>query len=258
MITAWVFLAGLAVGSFLNVCIYRLPRKISVIKPGSHCPSCKTPVKIYDNIPVLSWFILKGRCRNCGEPFSFKYPLVELLTGLLSLLVLLTFGFTLKALSAAVFIYLLIPVVFIDLEHQIIPNGLIITGLVAGLILQVVGYWYVGQRDWLDFVLGIAIGSGFLIFASLLGRLLFKKESMGMGDIKLGLVLGMFLGPRDVTVGLLLAFLYAAVIGGGYLFLKRSDSAGVLPFGPYLALGAVSSLFVGGTIATAYMNWAGL
>jgi len=258
VIPVWMFIFGLIIGSFLNVCIYRIPRGMSVVSPSSSCTTCGTPVRFYDNIPILSYVLLRGKCRACGGPFSIRYPVVEFVAGLLTLCTWIYFGFSLKMFASVLLVYLLIPVVFIDFEYHIIPNSIIIVGLAGGFVFQLTGKLTGTYMGWLDFLGGGLIGSGFLVFAALLGKFLFRKESMGMGDIKLGLVLGLFLGVRDVLVSLFLAFLFAAVLGGGYLLIRREKPAGIIPFGPYLALGSLAGLYFGRDIAQAYFNWIGI
>ncbi|MFC1730465.1 prepilin peptidase [candidate division KSB1 bacterium] len=254
----WLFVIGLAFGSFLNVCIYRLPRGKSLVRPPSSCTHCGSEIRYRDNIPLVSYIILKGRCRDCKNPISIRYPLVELFSGLAAVLAWWWFGTTVLGVSAVLLIYILIPVIFIDIEFQIIPNSIIIFGLGAGITLIVAELTVGGYRSWSDAVLGGIIGAGILVFSALLGRLLFHKPSMGMGDIKLAAVLGLFLGIQNIIVSIFLSFVYALVIGGGLMIVRGNRPAGVISFGPYLALGSLTGLFFGDIITYYYYVWIGI
>lgn len=252
MVAILVLLYGLVVGSFLNVCAYRIPHKQSIISPGSHCPHCKKPINFYDNVPVLSYLLLRGKCRYCRNPIHFRYPLVELTTGLLFLSTYLVIGLQWLLLPALFFISFLIVVLLIDLDHQIIPNGLVIFGLVAGIIFLITNQFFDFQFPLLTSVykpLLSTMGSGLsaslcLLVVAYTGQAIFKKEAMGGGDIKLAAVLGIFLGPY-VFLGLLLAFFVGAVVSIMLLssgLVKRKQP---IAFGPFMAIGAVLTLYFG-------------
>ena len=246
-----VFLFGLAVGSFLNVVIYRLPRGKSLIRPGSTCPSCGKPIRFYDNIPVISFLVLRRRCRHCGEKISWRYPLVELLTAILFTLVASKYGFSLQSFGYILLTAMLIAITFIDLEHFIIPDYITIPGAILGLILAV----FSGHIAILNAVIGLLVGGVSLLLIGVIGDKLFKKESMGGGDIKLSALLGAYLGWQQVIFVLVCASFFGAVIGlAGILISKRVKETRLIPFGPFLALGALVSIFFGQYLIDLYVN----
>jgi leader peptidase (prepilin peptidase)/N-methyltransferase len=239
-------LLGLIVGSFLNVVAHRLPRGESVNRPRSRCPGCGEPIKPYDNIPVLSWLLLRGRCRNCGEPISPRYPLVELTTGLLWAAVVLARDDAGSIALGLILVTALVPIVLIDLEHRLIPN--LITGpaavaaVMAGVALDI---------DYLpeQLIAGAAAGGFFLLAAMAYPR------GMGMGDVKLAGVMGLCLG-RAVAPAVMIA-LISGVLVGGIVIARLGAKVGrktKVPFGPFLALGAVIGLFAGDAIVDWYSD----
>lgn len=245
-----VFLSGLATGSFLNVCIYRIPREISINSPRrSFCPSCSQPIKAYDNIPIVSYLILRGRCRQCGEKISIRYPVVELLTALAFVLMLAKFGISLYFFSAIVFISLLIAISAIDLDFYIIPNSLVFTGLIAGFLLAITISLIEKDTSYLiDRLLGAMLGAAMISLLALIGRLVFHKQAMGMGDLKLMAMIGIFLGvfPHMLIVLVSSAFIGSTV--GVFLILlskREFKSKSEIPYGPFLSTGAVFSLLYG-------------
>jgi leader peptidase (prepilin peptidase) / N-methyltransferase len=235
---------GVIVGSFLNVVAYRLPRHESLITPASHCPQCATPVKPYDNIPVLSWLLLRGRCRSCGAHISARYPLVEAGTALLCVGAVLTHGSAAGIALSVVLVLLLVPAALIDREHRIIPNKLTAAGAMLALALGTVldpG----GEPSRL--IAGAAAG-GFLLLAALA-----YPGGMGMGDVKLAGMIGLFLGAA-VAPALLIALL-AGVTVGAVIVARKGAKAGrktAVPFGPFLALGGVVAMLVGQPLVTWY------
>jgi leader peptidase (prepilin peptidase)/N-methyltransferase len=245
-VVALIFLAGLAIGSFLNVVAYRLPRGESLSSPPSHCPSCDTPIKWYDNVPVLGWLMLRGRCRSCGASISWRYPAVELGTGLLFGLVAATQDETIRVVLGLLLVTTLVPVTLIDLDTRRIPNAITlpsaIAALVAGLALD------------LDFVpeqliAGAAAFAFFFLAASLYPR------GMGMGDVKLAGVLGLYLG-RAVAPAIFIALIVGVVVGV-VIIARVGQAAGrktAVPFGPFLALGGIVAFFVGDDIVDAYVD----
>jgi leader peptidase (prepilin peptidase)/N-methyltransferase len=250
LVAAACFLFGLAVGSFLNVVIYRVPRKESVISPRSRCPRCGTQLAERDNIPVVSWLVLRGKCRSCGEPISGRYPLVELLTAVLFGAVGLRFGADWYVPAFLALTACLIAVSLIDLEHFIVPNRVLGATIVVGAPLIVAA---AAAHDWSDLrgsVIAAAIG-----FVLLLAINLIYPAGMGMGDVKLAGVEGLFLGLLTVGhlfVGLFLGFLLGSV--GGVLLIatgirSRKDH---IPFAPFLAAGALLAVFVGSPILDLY------
>jgi leader peptidase (prepilin peptidase)/N-methyltransferase len=237
---------GAIIGSFLNVVVYRLPRHESLITPASHCPNCGTPVKPYDNIPVLSWLLLRGHCRGCGEPISARYPLVEALTAALCVGAVLANHSAVSIALAIVLILLVVPSALIDLEHRIIPNRITALGAVMALVIGLAldpG----GEPERL--IASVAAG-GFLLLAALA-----YPGGMGMGDVKLAGMMGLFLGAA-VAPALLIA-LVAGVGLGAVVIARKGASAGrktAIPFGPFLALGALCAVFAGHPLVNVYVN----
>lgn len=244
---ALAFLLGLIVGSFLNSLIYRLPRGISVARGRSLCPKCGHKLQALDLVPLFSFLFLKGKCRYCHAPISFRYPLVEFLAGAGLGLLFWFYGFSLLFFQWAILYLLLLPLFFIDIEHKLLPDALTIPGIFIGL-----GFRMVSGNLWQS-PLGAAMGGGlfFLIY-------LLWKGGMGGGDIKLALMVGAFLGYPLVLVWFFLSFILGA-IGGivGLAFFKLKGKSAI-PFGPYMAVGALITAFWGKTILEAYLRLAGL
>ncbi|KKM97446.1 hypothetical protein LCGC14_1167940 [marine sediment metagenome] len=259
MIGFILFLYGLIVGSFINVGAYRIPKKRSIVSPGSCCPNCNEPIKFYDNIPLLSYLILRGKCRNCNEPISLRYPAVELISGLLFVATYMAIGFEFKLIPALVLVSLLLLVFLIDFDHQIIPNGLVIFGLVAGAIFLGLSFLFKGfpilETDFHPVLsaLGSGIGGGLALIAiAFLGELMFKKEAMGGGDIKLAVVLGMFLGPY-VFLSLFLSFFVGAFISVILMSGRLVKKGQQIAFGPFMAIAAVITIYFGPGILDWYL-----
>lgn len=252
---AFVILFGLLVGSFLNVCIYRLPRGQSVIVPRSYCPACGRFIRWYDNVPIVSFLWLKGRCRACKKKISVRYPLVELLSGIFSYLVYLKFGaglaylFYFPLLAAP-----LIAITFIDLEHRIIPDVLSIPGLVTGTLATL----FLSGLPWTESLLrsltGILVGGGALFLISWLYEKLRHQEGIGGGDVKLAAMLGAFFGWKGVFAVLLFGSLFGSLIGLFLMILYRKGARFAIPFGPFLAAGALLHLFYGSEIIRWYLG----
>ncbi len=237
---------GAIVGSFLNVVVHRLPRKESLVTPASHCPRCGTPVKPYDNIPLLSWLLLRGHCRSCGESISVRYPLVELATALLCVGAVLAGETTADVALGIVLILLVVPIALIDLEHRIIPNRLTLIGAVAALAIGT-ALDPAGEPGRL--IAGAAAG-GFLLIAALA-----YPGGMGMGDVKLAAMIGLFLGAA-VAPALLIALVTGTLLGVVIVARKgaREGRKTAVPFGPFLALGAVVAVFVGAPLVDVYVK----
>ncbi len=239
-------LFGAVAGSFLNVVAYRLPRKQSLISPASRCPHCQTPVKPYDNVPIVSFILLRGRCRSCSAPISLRYPIVEALTGALCVGAVLAHHSAASIALSVTLILLLVPAAAIDIEHRIIPNRLTALGAVLalgiGLLLDPSG-----EPERL--IAGAAAG-GFLLIA-----VLAYPGGMGMGDVKLAGVMGLFLG-RAVAPAITIALVAGTVAGIAVIVRKgaREGRKTAVPFGPFLALGALVAVFVGQDIVGAYLN----
>lgn len=242
---------GAIVGSFLNVCIFRLPNKESIIWPGSHCPHCKKPIKFYDNIPIISYLLLRGKCRQCHGSISFQYPLVEGITALSSLLLIMKFGLSLSYLIYFLFVAALIVVTVIDLYHQIIPDVISLPGIGAGLLASLT----VSQITFTNSLLGILLGGGSLFLIATVYQWLFKREGMGGGDVKLLAMIGAFLGWKAVILTILLGSLVGSIIGIILMVSKGKDFKYAIPFGPFLSLGAVIALFYQNEIIFWYLRY---
>ena len=236
---------GAVLGSFLNVVAYRLPLRQSVVRPRSRCPHCETQIRSLDNVPVLSWLLLRGRCRDCAQPIPARYPLVELGTGLLLAAVALSASDLTSLLLGVTLVLLLVPIALIDLDHRIIPNRLTLIGaLSAPGILLATEPVALGEHA----IAGLAAG-GFLLAAALA-----RPGGMGMGDVKLAGVLGLFLGSA-IAPALLVALLSGTLVGAAII--ARKGAAGrkiAIPFGPFLALGGVFGLLAGDPIVTWYLE----
>lgn len=252
ILAAAVFVFGALVGSFLNVCIHRIPNGGSIAFPASHCPHCQEPIKPYDNIPILSYAVLRGRCRACGTGISPRYPLVELLGGLAAVSAVLAFGPTAYALLIFAFLAALIVITFIDLDHQIIPDAISIPGIFVGFAAALL----FGHPTWLASLIGILLGGGILWLVAAGYEWLTGREGMGGGDIKLLAMIGAFLGWRAVPVTILLASLLGSIIGVSLMAVRGRDSKMAIPFGPFLAAAAVIALFWGDQLIEWYLNLA--
>ena len=239
-------LGGLIVGSFLNVVAYRLPRNESLVAPGSHCTSCGTPVKPYDNLPLIGWLLLRGRCRACHEQISARYPLVEAVTAVLAVAVILVKSSPHDIALGLELVVVLVPVALIDFDHRIIPNKIMLPAAIAALVIGLITRPS-GVPEQL--IAGAAAGAFFLLFAVAYPR------GMGMGDVKLAAVLGLFLG-RSVAVALIVGVFVGAVVGGivmARLGVAKGRKTAV-PFGPFLAFGGVVGLLAGPTIVHWYLH----
>lgn len=256
-----IFVFGLIVGSFLNVCIYRLPRELSIIRPGSACPSCNTPIKPWQNIPLLSYLFLRGRCAHCGEPISIRYPFVELMNGLFYLLVLRHFGFGWHLLFLFAFTSAMLVITFIDLDFQIIPDAVTLPGIVVGLIGAAFflpdpfSVFHLGPHTsvlrlpavgFVNSLVGLFLGGGLFYLIAVLSR-----GGMGGGDIKMMAMVGAFMGWKSVFLTTFLGSLTGSLIGIFLMVAKGKGRKTKIPFGPFLALGALTTLFLGGDI----LNW---
>jgi leader peptidase (prepilin peptidase)/N-methyltransferase len=240
-------LFGLIIGSFLNVVSWRVPRRESLVKPRSKCPSCDSPIKPYDNVPVVSWLLLRGRCRGCGERISSRYPIVEAITAALyAAVVAANLHDTLHLVLGLALVTFLVPIAVIDLDHRIIPNRL--TGpaaILAVVIGAVIEPSYLPEQ--------LIAGAAALLFFYL--PALVHKKGMGMGDVKLAGVLGLYLG-RGVAPAILMALILGVVVGAG-IVAKMGVSDGrraKVPFGPFLAAGAIIALFVGDSLMNGYLG----
>ena len=237
---------GLLVGSFLNVVAYRLPRGESVVFPASHCPSCDTPIKPYDNLPVLSWLWLRGRCRSCNTSISPRYPIVEAVTAALLVAVVLDKGADSDAWLGIAFVILLVPVTLIDLDHRIIPNTLMLVGTVVSVALVLL----TDPGALTEHLIAAAAAGGFLLVAALA-----YPAGMGMGDVKLAAVMGLFLG-RNVAPAMFVALITGSLVGAAIIAKKGAKEGRKtgIPFGPYLAFGGLVGLFAGDAMVDWYLD----
>jgi leader peptidase (prepilin peptidase)/N-methyltransferase len=229
------FVFGAAIGSFLNVCIYRIPSGESLIRPGSRCPKCKTPIAWHDNVPILSFIFLGGRCRHCNEKISFRYPLVEALSGIVCAILFSDYGISIEFFLYYIMSCALLVVSFIDLDHQIIPNCITYPGIAAGLLASVA---LPNRTPW-ESLFGAALGAGSLLLVAMAFRAIRGKEGMGMGDVKLLAMIGAFLGWKGVVFTLVLSSFLGSAIGIIALKASGKDAGQPIPYGPFLSLGAL-------------------
>ncbi|MEP6992870.1 MAG: prepilin peptidase [Acidobacteriota bacterium] len=243
-------LTGLLVGSFLNVVAHRLPRDESIVSPPSHCPSCNARILARDNVPVFSWILLRGRCRVCRAPISYRYPLMELANGALWALVFLRAPSWGDFFSGAFLCSAGLALLAIDAEFQILPDLITLPGIVVGLALSFVSL----RRTPLQAALAAALGAGGLYLLAFVYEKIAGQEGMGLGDVKMLGMIGAFLSPSGVIVTLLLASLSGSVIGVGLILAKGGDGKTRLPFGVFLALGAIASWFFADPLITRYRS----
>ena len=247
MLVVVAVLVGLVVGSFLNVVIHRVPRRESVAWPGSHCPHCGEPIRPRDNVPLLSYLLLRGRCRNCGGSIPARYPAVEGMTGILFGWAAHDFGFDPALIPALVLVCALVSLAIIDLEHRLLPNVLVGPAALAGLALSIVadpaGWWAYPA-------------SALVLAAAMLGLALIRPGGMGMGDVKMAGMLGAFLGPY-AALAVFLGALVGAVTGGLLMAAGKAQRQSALPFGTFMALGGLVSLFAGPELWGAYLDLVG-
>ncbi len=236
-----IFIFGAAIGSFLNVCIYRLPRSKSIIRPNSFCPACERPIKFYDNIPIVSYIILGGKCRHCGAKISRRYPFVELITAILFLIFYRRFGLSYELLACMIFVSLLITISFIDYDFQIIPDVLSIGGLVLGLLIAFIRPGF----RFMDAFYGVLIGGGVLFIIAYGYQLIARREGMGGGDIKLLAMIGSFTGFKGVLFSLIGGSIIGSLVGIPLMLMKKENMKYAIPFGPFLSLAALIFLFTG-------------
>lgn len=246
MMILFVCIFGLLIGSFLNVCIYRIPLGKSIFYPPSACCHCGIRLRFFDLVPVISFLFLKGKCRYCQQRISWRYPLLELLSGMVFVLIFLVMGFNSTLVPYYFLASLLIIVSFIDIDHYRIPDSIMITGFISGLIFLII----ISFTTFINAFWGFLIGGGFLFLTAV-----FSRGGMGCGDIKLGAVIGLFLGGERMVLTLFLASLLASVIGVGLIILKKKNRKDYLPFGPFLAAGALVSLLFGNRLVGVYIDY---
>ena len=252
---AIVFIYGICIGSFLNVCIYRIPISKSIVSPGSCCSSCNKPIRFYDNIPLLSYFFLRGKCRACNAPISFRYPAIELLTGIFSLLTYLKFGLTISGIIYFAFIATLIVISFIDFDHRIIPDIISLPGILVFFILS----FFVKNMAFVEAlkfsILGLLSGGGSLFAVAWMYHAITGKDGMGGGDIKLLAMMGPLIGWQGVFFTIFSSSAIG-VICGVIAMIPQKQMSGkfAIPFGPFLSVGAVLYIFFGNQIIQWYLT----
>ena len=251
LVVGLIFIFGLCIGSFLNVCIYRLPSSMSIVNPSrSICPQCKSAISFYDNIPVFSYLWLKGRCRHCQAPISLRYPLVELMTGIIAVDVFFMFGPTIAGTIYFIFISSLLVITFIDIDHKIIPDVISLPGIPIGLAASFV----LPAMTFKTALLGILAGGGSLWIVAWTYSLITRKEGMGGGDIKLLAMIGAFIGWKGVVFTIFAASVAGTVLGMIVMLVKGKDLKYAIPFGPFLSIGAMSYLFFGEKVLSWYFH----
>ncbi len=239
------FISGLAVGSFLGVAAYRLPRKLSIVRPSSYCPYCKRKIPFYDNIPLISFIILKGRCRYCKEKIGLSTLFIEVITGVLFVVNYFFFGLSLKTLAGIVLCSVLVLISFIDIEFKVIPNVIVLPFTLVGLAFSIFPDL---NRWWFP----LAFSAGAFLFMFIIH--LISPRGMGMGDVKLSLMIGAFL-VRNVVTALFLGFLSGAVYGLSLIIIKKKSLKHQVPFGPFISLGSIIALFWGNNILKWYVSF---
>jgi len=243
----YFFLLGLCIGSFMNVVIYRLPASESIVRPASRCPKCHTPIRFYDNIPVFSWLILRGKCRHCGVRIPIRYALIELMGGVTALAIYLRFGMTAQGLIYFLFVATLLVITFIDIDHRIIPDRITLPGIplffVASLVLPV--------PTAVDAALGVLVGGGSLLLIAWGYSLLTGREGMGGGDIKLLAMIGALLGWQGVIFTVFISSAVGTLTGILWMLRAQKGMKLAIPFGPFLSIGAIFYIFYG----PALINW---
>lgn len=243
----FVFIFGLILGSFLNVCIYRIPRNESLLYPSSHCPSCGAHIRWFDNIPILSYIILKGTCRNCRARISIRYLIVEFFSAVALVLLYERFSFSFLFLKYAIFSYALFVIAFIDIEHLIVPDKIVLPLIALGILFSLPHH-----------ILGAVIGAvgGFVLFVliAVMGKILFKKEALGGGDIKLIAACGAFLGMPGVIITIFLSALLGSIFGVYFIIFKKGKASSQVPYAPFISAAAFLYIFYGEMIVRWYFN----
>jgi len=234
LLAIFTCLFGMTIGSFLNVLIYRIPRKLSIVKPNSFCPKCNKPIAWYENIPVVSFLILSGQCSKCHTPISLQYPLIEIITGAFFLYFFLQYDLSLTFLFYIVFFCLLTAISGIDLTHQIIPDVLSFPGIGIGLLHHLL------YGNIISGIAGLIFGGGLILIIRVVGGIVYKKEVMGMGDVFLCAMIGAFVGFPYIIAAIFFGALCGAVLGIFYIISTRQSRESPIPFGPFLSIGGLA------------------
>lgn len=257
------FVIGAMIGSFLNVCVHRMPLNQSVVKPRSKCPKCEQPIAWFDNLPILSWLMLGAKCRNCSQPISWQYPLVEAITGTLFFFVFWHFGLVLATPIYMLLAASLVLVTFVDLTDWTIPNEVTIPGIFVGVVCALIGMIYPQSGlllgVWWESFAGLFLGGGILYSIDKISLLLLKKRGMGFGDVKLMAMLGAFFGWKAAVLNIVVAAFLGSIIGIIFIVMAKrggeKESKGhYLPFGPYIAVGGIVVMFFGESMINAYLS----
>ena len=266
VLSFFIFALGAAIASFLNVVIWRVPRGESIVSPPSHCPKCLSPIRWYQNIPILAWLCLRGRCAVCHEPISPRYVLIEFLGGVLFLATFLRYGLSPFMIFALIWVSLMMVGSFIDYDHQLLPDFVTVGGMILGLIAAAVNdgcviYFGVHPFVWynscmLRSLLGLVFGFGLLALIRFVGSKVFHREAMGLGDVFLMGAVGAMFGPMAVLVTLILSSVYGSIVGLGLIALAKTRLGRFLaiPFGPFICLACLTWMFWGAEIVTWYVN----
>ncbi len=257
--TCVVFLFGACWGSFLNVCIYRIPAELSVVKPRSRCPKCMTNLAWKDNIPIFGWIFLGGKCRYCKAPISPRYPSIELLTAILFTLVWVVFPFQLVTIPYMVLVFGLILGSMVDFDEMWLPDRCTIGGMIIGPIfsffIPAMHGAETGVESLLASLIGLAVGFGSLWSVALLGKLILKKDAMGFGDVKLMGALGAFLGWESIIFIVFVSSLLGTIVGVSVILAGKKEWQSKIPFGPYIALAAILWMLGGSALWELYLDW---
>lgn len=254
MVYLIIVLFGLVIGSFLNVCIYRIPRGESVVFPRSHCPKCGHKIPWHENVPVLSFILLGGKCSRCKQGISSVYPVVEIITALIAVLLYKFFGFSFETLIFFILFSALVIATFVDFERQEIPDVITLPGILIGLVLSCIYPDFLGETRplaLLNSFLGVLAGGGSLYLVGFLGELVFRKEAMGGGDVKLLAMVGAFLGWKLALLAFFIAPLFGSFVG---IALKMKEGKEMIPYGPYLSLASFIALLWGNDIMNFLFN----
>ena len=249
-----IFFIGLCIGSFVNVCIYRMPLEESIVTPPSFCPKCKNKIKWYHNIPILSYIFLKGKCAYCNNKISLIYPFIELLIGVLFFINYSLFGFSIHFFIYNIFLIFLIIATFIDFKYMIIPDEISIGGLIIGFIFS----FFRNDLTWIESLIGIILGGGILLLIIKVYFLLTRKEGMGGGDVKLLAMIGAFLGYKSLLFVIFSSSFFGTLIGIPLIMAKKDKNNLAIPFGPFLSFGAIVYLYFGEKIINWYFKYMGL
>lgn len=250
ILSLWIFFLGASIGSFLNVCIYRIPAGLSIVSPPSRCPQCETKIRWWQNIPIVSWLLLRGKCSNCKEKISVRYLLVETLTGLLFLKIFTMFELHPATLVFWAFAAALVTLTFIDLDHQIIPDIISLPGIILGFVTV-----SLTPLTWSNSILGILLGGGSLWSIAIIYELLTKNEGMGGGDIKLLAMIGAFLGWKAILPVIFISSCLGTLIGVPLMLRQGASGKLAIPFGPFLSAAALIWFFWGGVLLRWYLGF---